>query len=227
MSGEPAVVRVWDMPTRIFHWLLAACIVSSIVSARLGGSAMGWHFRFGYLAFTLLAFRLVWGFAGGHWSRFRAFVYAPATSLRYLRGTCLPHEHHHVGHNPLGAWSVIALLGVLGVQVATGLVADDEIASNGPLYTFVSSSLSQAASHWHKRYGQWIIIALVVVHVAVIACYLLRRRQNLVGAMLHGDKLLTADVPSSVDTASSRWLALAIFAACAMGVATVASLGNA
>jgi len=224
--SEPLAVRVWDLPTRLFHWILAACVVGSVVSAKIGGGAMLWHFRFGYVVLTLLAFRLLWGFVGGRWSRFGAFVYAPATSLRFLRGRSEPHEHHHVGHNPLGAWSVLALLGMLVVQVSTGLIADDEIANNGPLSRYVATATSLAATSWHKTYGQWIIIGLVVLHVAAIAFYWFRRRQNLVAPMLHGDKLLTKDVPASIDTATSRVLALAIAAACAGGVAWLVSLGN-
>ena len=224
--SEPLAVRVWDLPTRLFHWILAACVVGSVVSAKIGGGAMLWHFRFGYAVLTLLAFRLLWGFVGGRWSRFRAFVYAPATSLRYLRGRSEPHEHHHVGHNPLGAWSVLALLGMLVVQVSTGLIADDEIANNGPLSRYVATATSLAATSWHKTYGQWIIISLVVLHLAAIAFYWFRRRQNLVAPMLHGDKLLTKDVPASIDTATSRVLALAIAAACAGGVAWLVSLGT-
>lgn len=79
MTREAARVRVWDLPTRLFHWALAACVVMVIVSAHVGGSAMTWHMRFGYVIFTLLAFRLVWGFVGGRWSRFASFVDAPAT----------------------------------------------------------------------------------------------------------------------------------------------------
>ncbi len=225
--ASPALsIRIWDLPTRTFHWLLALLVVASIVSARLGGGAMTWHLRFGYAIFTLLAFRLIWGFVGGHWSRFGAFFYAPSTSLRYLRGGSLPHEHHHVGHNPLGAWSVFALLGVLAVQVATGLVADDEIATNGPLLKYVSSATSSVASRWHKNFGQWIIITLIVVHIGAILFYAVRRRQNLVGPMLHGDKLLTADVPAALDNTRSRALALALAALCALGVAAVARLGD-
>jgi cytochrome b len=225
MSGAQAV-RVWDLPTRTFHWLLALCVVFSIVSARIGGGAMAWHFRSGYAIFTLLAFRLLWGFVGGHWSRFRSFAYAPATSLRYLRGASQPHEHHEVGHSPIGAWSVFALLGVLAVQVATGLVADDEIASSGPLVKYVSSASSSAASHWHRLFGQWIIVVLALLHIGAIAFYWLRRRRNLVGPMLHGDKPLGADVPASLDTLASRMFALALAAACAIAVALVARLGD-
>ena len=219
-------VRVWDLPTRSFHWLLACLVLFSIVSANIGGNAMVWHMRSGYAIFTLLAFRLVWGFAGGHWSRFRTFVYAPATSLRYLRGGSLPHEHHHIGHNPLGAGSVFALLGILALQVATGLVADDEILSTGPLIKYVNSATSEIATRWHKNYGQWIIVALVVLHIGAITFYWLKRKQNLVGPMLHGDKLLGADVPPSVDNGRSRLLALAVALASALGVAAVVSLGG-
>ena len=224
--SEPQAIRVWDLPTRLFHWGLAACVTGSVVSAKIGGGAMVWHLRFGYAVLTLLAFRLLWGFVGGHWSRFRAFVYAPATSLRYLRGRSLPHEHHHVGHNPLGAWSVFALLAMLVGQVGTGLIADDEISNNGPLSRYVSTATSLAATSWHRGYGQWIIITLVVLHVGAIAFYWFRRRQNLIGPMLHGDKLLTGDVPASIDTATSRVVALALAAACAGGVAWLVSLAN-
>ncbi len=219
-------VRVWDLPTRVFHWLLAGLVVFSVVTATIGGNAMVWHMRSGFAIFTLLAFRLVWGFAGGRWSRFGAFLYHPRTSLRYLRGDSLPHEHHHVGHNPLGAGSVFALLGILSLQVATGLVADDEIASTGPLIKYVSAATSELATRWHKNYGQWTIVALVLLHVGAIAFYWLRRRQNLVGPMLHGDKLLAADVPHSVDNKRSRAVALAIVLVCALGVAAVVRLGG-
>ncbi|MEO7056299.1 MAG: cytochrome b/b6 domain-containing protein [Caldimonas sp.] len=224
--SERRLVRVWDLPTRTFHWLLATCVVSSIVSARIGGGAMVWHFRLGYAIFTLLVFRVVWGFIGGHWSRFRTFVYAPSTSVRYLRGGSQAHEHHDVGHSPIGAWSVFALLAILVAQVGTGLVADDEIASSGPLVRYVRTATSAAASAWHKNYGQWIIVGLVVLHVAAIAFYWLRRRQNLVAPMLHGDKFLTLDVPASVDRTATRALAVALLAACAVGVMFVVRLGD-
>lgn len=226
LLSDAVAVRVWDLPTRTFHWLLAICVIASIVTARIGGGVMSWHFRIGYLVFTLLAFRLLWGFVGGRWSRFRAFVYAPAAGWRYLRGRSLAHEHHDVGHSPLGAGSVFALLGLIALQVGTGLFADDEIASNGPLVKFVSAATSAAASRWHKNYGQWIIITLIVLHVAAIALYWLRRRRNLVGPMLHGDKLLTRDVPASIDTASTRLLALALVAACGIGVFLLQRLGE-
>ena len=219
-------IRVWDLPTRAFHWLLVVLVIFSVVTAYIGGNAMVWHMRSGFAIFTLLAFRLVWGFVGGRWSRFRAFVYAPSASLRYLRGQSLPHEHHDVGHSPLGAGSVFALLGILALQVATGLFADDEIATTGPLNKFVSSATASLATSWHKNYGQWIIFALVALHIAAIAFYWFRRRQNLLGPMLHGDKQLTADVPHAVDNGRTRTMALAVAVVCALLVTAVVRLGG-
>ena len=219
-------IRVWDLPTRAFHWLLVVLVIFSVATAYIGGNAMVWHMRSGFAILTLLAFRLVWGFVGGHWSRFRAFVYAPSTSLRYLRGLSRPSEHHHVGHNPLGAGSVFALLGILALQVATGFFADDEIATTGPLNKFVGSATASLATGWHKNFGQWIIFGLVALHVGAIAFYWFRRRQNLVGPMWHGDKVLTADVPQAVDNGRTRTIALAVVLVCALVVTAVVRLGG-
>ncbi|MDQ6627066.1 MAG: cytochrome b/b6 domain-containing protein [Pseudomonadota bacterium] len=217
-------VRVWDLPTRLFHWLLALLVVASIVTAHVGGGAMAWHFRSGYAIFTVLLFRLVWGFVGGRWSRFDAFVRGPGAALRYVRGTGLAHEHHGVGHSPVGGWSVLLLLGILAAQVATGLVADDEVAANGPLLEYVSSATSSLATRWHRNIGQWSIVGLALLHVGAVSFYWLRLRQNLVAPMLHGDKHLTMEVPATVDTMRSRLLALALVLGCAVLVATLVVL---
>jgi cytochrome b len=225
-NARLTAVRVWDLPTRVFHWVLALTIVASVVSAKIGGNAMIWHFRFGYVVFALIAFRVLWGLVGGRWSRFSSFVYAPGTVLRYLRGQSRADEHHEVGHNPLGSLSVFALLGVLGLQVASGLVADDEIANIGPLNRFVSGALASEATHWHKDYGQWILLGLVALHVVAVLYYLVGKRKNLVGPMLVGDKPLPAGTPAAADNGLTRLLALLLAALCAGGVAWVASLGG-
>jgi cytochrome b len=208
-------VRVWDLPTRLFHWALTAAVIGSVVTAKIGGSAMTWHFRIGFVVLGLLLFRLVWGLVGGHWSRFGRFVYGPGAVLRYLRGRSRDDEHHDVGHNPLGSFSVFALLAMLLLQVATGLVADDEIANRGPLNRFVASSTAGKATHWHHDYGQWIIIALVALHVLAILWYLLRQRRNLIAPMIGGDKLLPPGTPAARDGAAQRLLALALALGCA------------
>jgi len=219
-------VRVWDLPTRLFHWVLAACVLGSIVSAKIGGNAMAWHFRFGYVVLTLLAFRLLWGFVGGRWSRFASFVYAPSTTLRYLRGQSRDDEHHHVGHNPLGAFSVFGFLALLLLQVSTGLVADDEISNAGPLVKLVSGATSSLATNWHKNFGQWLIITLIVLHLGAVTYYWLRQRSNLVAPMLHGDKPLAPHVPASDDGMRARALAAVLLVVCAAGVTWLISLGG-
>jgi cytochrome b len=221
-SHTPLVPRrVWDLPTRVFHWLLAATIVGSVVSAKIGGNAMAWHLRFGYLVFALLLFRLLWGLVGGHWSRFASFLHPPSRVIAYLRGERGPQGLWAVGHSPLGALSVFALLAILSVQVATGLVADDEIATTGPLYAYVSGATSAAATGWHKGAGQVTIFVLVGLHLAAIAHYDLWRRERLTRAMWRGDKPLPATLPASRDTAGTRAAALALFAACVALVAWV------
>lgn len=226
MNPEAVKVRVWDLPTRLFHWALAACVIFSVVSAKIGGNAMDWHFRSGYVVFTLLVFRLLWGLVGGRWSRFASFLYGPATLLRYLRGASRADEHHEVGHSPLGALSVFAMLALLSAQVGSGLFADDEIASAGPLVKFVSGATSSLLTSWHKTFGQGLIIALVVMHVAAILVYRLRRGRDLVTPMLGGDKWLGAGVPSAVDTLATRGLALLLVALCGAGVATLVTLAG-
>ncbi len=219
-------VRVWDLPTRVFHWLLAAAVIAQVVTGKIGGNALEWHFRIGYLVMGLLLFRLLWGFVGGYWSRFARFIYAPGTVLRYLRGQARRDEHLDVGHSPLGAGSVFALLGLLAIQVGTGLVADDEIASVGPLNKFVSSATAASATHWHKDYGQLILLVLVALHVAAIVYYRVSKGKNLVGPMLSGDKLLPPDTPAAQDGLTSRVLAVVLIGACTATVTWVVKLGG-
>lgn len=225
-AGQTTNVRVWDLPTRVFHWALALSVIGSVATAKIGGGAMVWHFRLGYLAMGLLLFRIVWGFVGGRWSRFASFVRGPGVVLRYLRGQAHPGEHLDVGHNPLGAGSVVAMLVVLVAQVGTGLVADDEIANVGPLNKLVETATGLAATSWHKTWGQWIILTLVALHVAAIVFYLVKKQNNLVAPMLSGDKPLAADVPAARDDARSRGLALAVALAAAAVVAWVLRQGG-
>lgn len=214
-------VRVWDLPTRVFHWSLVLGIVGSAISGTIGGNAMLWHFRFGYAVLTLLLFRIVWGLVGGRWSRFGAFIYAPQTIIDYLKGRGKP--EHSVGHNPPGAGSVFAMLAALLAQVGSGLFSDDDIAFAGPLTRFVSNATVSLATNYHKNIGKWIILALVLLHIAVIVFYL-SRKHNLVNAMLHGDKNLVVPVPSSRDDAFSRTGAVVTLGICAALVAWLVSL---
>ncbi|WP_431126886.1 cytochrome b/b6 domain-containing protein [Variovorax paradoxus] len=224
-SDPPVRARIWDLPTRVFHWALSAAVVG-LIATGLGG-VMEWHFRLGYTVLALLLFRLFWGFVGGRWSRFASFFYGPGSVVAYLRGRA--HPHHVIGHTPLGALSVFTVLAVLAVQVGTGLVADDEVSAAGPLTRFVSSGVVSLATGWHKSQGKTLVIALVSLHVLAVLFYVLVKRHRLVRPMVSGDKLITAagaagQVAPSRDDAASRGLALVLFAVCAGVAYWVASL---
>lgn len=210
-------VRIWDLPTRIFHWSLAAAVIGLAISGTIGGQAMVWHFRFGYAVATLLLFRIVWGLVGGRWSRFSSFIYAPSSVVAYLKGRGRP--EHSAGHSPLGAASVFALLVFLAAQVASGLLSDDEIAFAGPLTKFVSGATVSTATWYHKDVGRLVLLALVVLHIAAILFYLWKKRENLIRPMLIGDKLVPVAVAPSRDDAASRVAAAVVLLVCA-GVVT-------
>ncbi|MEY4267052.1 MAG: hypothetical protein RIS90_1587, partial [Pseudomonadota bacterium] len=188
-----SLVRVWDLPTRAFHWLLAACVIGLVTTAQIGGAAMEWHFRLGYAVLVLLLFRLVWGFGGGYWSRFGTFSYSPTTIIAYLRGRSEP--RHELGHNPLGSLSVFALLLFLLAQVGSGLFSDDEIAAVGPLSKFASGALVSKLTFYHKEVGKLVLLLLVALHIGAILFYLFKRRENLIRAMLTGDQWDAAGLP--------------------------------
>ncbi|MCL4745786.1 MAG: cytochrome b/b6 domain-containing protein [Burkholderiaceae bacterium] len=203
--------RVWDLPTRLFHWLLAGCVVASIVTVNIGGNAIGWHFRFGYAILALVLFRIVWGFAGPRYARFASFPPSPSGVIRYLRGEVAAPP----GHSPLGALSVYALLAALCVQVGTGLFANDDIMWEGPLKPLVSNAASELLTRVH-RINRFVVIALVVLHLAAIAFYATVRKKTLIRPMIGGDCELDAANahPPADDGAATRLRALAIALGC-------------
>ncbi|WP_310567136.1 cytochrome b/b6 domain-containing protein [Hydrogenophaga sp.] len=217
-------IRVWDLPTRLFHWSLVLCVVGLIVTGNVGGNAMVWHGRLGYAVLTLLLFRVAWGLVGGHWSRFARFLYGPDSILAYLRGQGRP--EHSVGHSPLGMFSVLALLLILLAQVGSGLFADDEIAFTGPLAGLVSGGWVEQATRYHKQVGKLILIALVALHLGAIAFYKLVKKQALVRPMIVGDKAVPTPLPASQDNARTRLLALVLLLLCAAAVYGIVSLGD-
>jgi cytochrome b len=223
-SPTARATRVWDLPTRIFHWALLLCIVGLFITVNVGGDWMQWHFRCGYAVFTLLMFRIVWGFVGGRWSRFASFIYAPSSLVAYIKGQGKP--EHSVGHNPLGAGSVFALLGFLALQVASGLFSDDDIAYQGPLAKFISNARIATLTWYHKEVGSKVLVALIVLHIAAILFYLYKKKENLIRPMLDGDKQVVQPVLPSRDDAASRAVAAVVLALCATGVWWVVKLGG-
>jgi cytochrome b len=226
MQNNPSTirVRVWDLPTRVFHWATALCVLGLLATGTVGGSAMTFHFRFGFALLSLLLFRILWGVVGGHWSRFSSFIYGPRALLAYLRGQ--QPASHTVGHSPLGALSVWAMLGFLMLQVGTGLVSDDEIATSGPLAHLVSNAMVSLASSYHTRIGKLAVLALVLLHVGAIAVYT-RRQKGLAAAMVHGDKPLAVPAPAARDDAVTRTAAAVLMALCIAAVYWVAGLAPA
>lgn len=207
-------VRIWDLPTRLFHWLLAALVIASFASGKLGGNAMLYHEWCGEAVLALVLFRVAWGFIGSGPSRFQAFLSGPATVLRYARTLLRRAADHRLSHNPLGGWSVMAMLLALLVQAGTGLFANDDIATFGPLYRWVSKATSDRLTSIHLL-NQNAIVALVAVHLAAVLFHLIYKRENLITPMITGRKSWKG--PLKADTTQAPlWLA-ALAAAAAAG----------
>jgi cytochrome b len=217
-------VRIWDLPTRLFHWLLAVCVAGSLVSVQLGGNAIAWHFRFGYAILALVLFRVIWGWVGPRYARFASFPPDPAAAIASLRGA----PHDGAGHNPLGAFSVYALLAALAFQAASGLFANDSIMWDGPLKNLVSSETSDRITTLH-RLNRFVLLGLIGLHLAAIAWHALRLRERLVRPMIDGDRRYPpgAALPQPArDDARIRLVAAALLALCAAAVAALLVLGR-
>ena len=217
------IIRVWDLPIRLFHWLLVLCIAGSLISVNLGGNAIEWHAYFGYSILTLLIFRFIWGFIGSKHARFSSFIPTRRAILEYLQGRTV----RVLGHNPIGALSVFALLFVLSVQVITGLFVDDEIAFRGPLAKYVPNFIVSFLSEIHEG-NQVVIYTLITIHISAIWFYKKFKGENLIKPMLTGDKEIDPSeeasyLPSdlgqpSKDGFMQRTIALILFSAIAIVV---------
>lgn len=175
-------IKVWDIPTRLFHWLLALAVTGALITVNLGEAWMHWHQRFGLAVIGLLGFRLVWGICGPSEARFIRFIATPQRLAAQWRG-----DWHGVGHTPLGSLSVLAMLALFTFQSVTGLFATDDVAVSGPWANAVSSQLSRLSSRWH-RLTEELLWVLIGVHLLAIAWHQLRGKR-LVRAMLHGRKM--------------------------------------
>ena len=181
--GMKKIIRVWDLPVRVFHWLLVLCIIGSLISVNLSGNAIEWHAYFGYSILTLLIFRITWGFVGSTHARFASFFPNREKILNYLQGNA----PRVLGHNPIGALSVFALLFALSVQVITGLFVDDEIAFQGPLAKYVPNWVASFLSEIHEG-NQVVIYTLIAIHIAAIIYYKKFKGEDLIKPMISGDK---------------------------------------
>ena len=183
--------RVWDLPTRVFHWLLVLTVSSGwILGDNLSFTNIQWHFYAGYATGVLIAFRIFWCFFGNRPARWRALFPSPTAIVSYLS---IAHKRQPcglAGHNPIGAFFILVLLVALGVQVVTGLFSEaDDLFSAGPLSTFVSKQTVQAANTIHGTFAS-ILLSLVGLHLLAILYYLVWKRENLILPMLSGWKLV-------------------------------------
>lgn len=207
-------IRVWDLPTRIFHWALAVLVVFSFASGKIGGTWLEWHMRSGYAILALLLFRLAWGCVGSDTARFTRFMRGPRAALGYARETWASRPPAVVGHNPLGGWMVVLMIALLLAQAATGLFVDDEISTRGPLTGKVSNALVARMTAIHA-YNQWALLAAVVLHVLAIAYYRLAFKTDLLGPMVSGWMAPPAGVMPPQPVQRSSLAALALLAAAA------------
>ncbi|MCH8498839.1 MAG: cytochrome b/b6 domain-containing protein [Marinobacter sp.] len=214
---ENSTIKLWDLPIRLFHWLLVLAVVGAIVTVKLGGNWMIWHERFGLTVLGLIVFRIMWGFVGSSYARFSQFLVGPRRTLAYLRG-----EWHQPGHNPLGALSVMAMLLMLGAQATSGLFAYDDIAFGGPLRRMVASGMSGKITGWHQQ-GEWLIYGLIALHLCAVLFYTLIKKDNLVGPMITGRKQL--EVNGAQSATGGGWVALSVSLLVTAAVVWVANGG--
>ena len=213
----PETRLVWDLPVRVVHWSLVISVAGAWATHYAGVEWFAWHRRLGYVTLVLVVFRLAWGVLGTRHARFANFVRGPAAVLAHLRrsgGVPAP------GHTPLGGWSVLAMLVALLVQAGTGLVANDEIANAGPLYGWVTHSLSNRITGVHELNSN-LVLTLVALHVLAIAWYVRVRRLPLVQAMLTGRKDATLVAAEEAIESSRTGLAILI-TACVAGALAIA-----
>jgi cytochrome b len=214
--SAPTSVVVWDLPTRLFHWSLVIAVAISIVTGRIGGNWMTVHAGSGQAICAMLVFRLAWGFVGNYHARFQSFFPTAQRLRAYLRG-----QWAGQGHSPVGAFSVFVLLGLLTLQVATGLPGTDEISFFGPLAPLVSESASTWLTAQHHRVA-YALYGFVGLHVLAVLFHARVRGNNIVTPMITGRKLVDAGV-ADAQPQQGKPVALVLALALALGALYLAS----
>ncbi len=186
-------VRAWDLPTRLFHWTLAALVVAAWVSYEfaedLGDETLIWHRANGLAILTLIVWRLLWGVCGSSTARFAGLLRGPNAVLSYARGLFGTHAPRYLGHNPLGALMVLALLATVAMQAGFGLFAtDDNDLVGGPLYRLVGEAQNTRAARLHGIVFNFVLLPLVLLHVVANTLYTLVKKEPVIRAMFTGKK---------------------------------------
>lgn len=206
---------VWDLPLRLFHWLLALSMVASYVTAKLGFDWMQWHFYLGYWTIGLLVFRILWGIFGPRHARFTSFIRHPSAVWLYLQGLLNPSSPRTVGHNPVGGLMVLLMLLLVAVQAGTGLFTTDAVVWAGPYNPAVSESTAGLLSSVHN-WNFNLLIGAMCLHIGAILFYALYKKQNLVVPMVHGH-LPAVMVPEHEAISSSQLLKALVVSLVAAG----------
>lgn len=204
-------IRVWDVPVRLFHWALVPLFISQIVTGKIGGKLMALHAWCGYTILALVLFRILWGFAGGIHARFASFIAAPRAGLRFAALLFSRRPSLYVGHNPLGGWSVVAMIVLLALQALAGFFSNDGAAFEGPLAHLVSLDASNRFAHFH-RWNANVLLALAAFHVLAVLFHWLVKKEDLVRAMFSGVKRVPPALASAAprDDAARPWRAAAL-----------------
>ena len=217
--GMRLPMRVWDLPIRFFHWAIVVLVAVSYVSINV--NAMRVHLLSGYAVLALLLFRLVWGFVGSDTARFAKFLGSPLAGLRHLARFGGREADNQVGHNEAGGWMVLVILLLLAAEVLTGLAANDDGATEGPLLKYVGKAASDRLTAWHDGPLKIALLAAIGLHVLAIVAYAAIKRQNLLRPMLTGKKMLPAATRAPrMAPAGLAWGILALAAVAAWLIAT-------
>ena len=205
MQGERVVV--WDLPTRIFHWLLATSLLVEWLTQD-DARYLDFHVFCGYLIGGLIAFRLVWGFVGTRWARFSSFAFGPFAALRYLRDLLHRRQARFVGHNPAGSWAIFILLTLGALSVLTGVAALGGEKQQGPLQGLLTFAQGDALREIHEVLA-WTMLAVVAMHLVGVVASSLFERENLPAAMIRGRKR-AVESEQSVSLAANAAIAMLI-----------------
>lgn len=220
IDRDKGMVRVWDLPTRLFKWVLVVLVVFQVITGKMAGDWLKWHFWSGYAILTLLIFRIFWGFVGSTTARFTDFVKGPFAALAHLRELFGPGAPRESGHNPVGGWMVVALILALLVQAGSGLFATDDIATDGPLVAKASESWVKSMTSLHKR---WInlLYVMVALHVLAAVMYLAIKKQNLIAAIITGRKPRQDVAAPGMALPTLRFASNLLALACLVAAATI------
>lgn len=216
-------ITVWDLPTRLFHWVLVVLIALQYASGEFDLLPMAWHYWLGYATLALILFRVLWGFFGSGTSRFSEFVRGPVAVARYAIASVRGRDPVFVGHNPLGGWSVLLMLACIAVQSVSGLFASDDLTESGPFAARVSDETVKWMTRVHHL-NRYVLLILIVLHVTAVLLHWVMRHENLVAPMWHGRKPIDGARPMA---SVSVWRALALLVLSSVAVAMLIVWGSA